>query len=276
MGLSRPQRDVRSAPIHQWILPDGRAWTEFYREDESYLLRFPGLADFEVSTDGGAIRSWPVPGVAEDSLRHLYLNQVLPLALSRRGHLVFHASAVELGGEAVAFVGCSGSGKSTLAASFATAGHPFLVDDGLVLDARAERVLPNHPSIRLWEDSQLALIGTDAATSLAVPFTSKMRFVAGGQLPFCGEARPLAKAFFLAGHADEIAITAMGAAEALIEWVRHSFVLDVREQEMLATHFDALSALANRPIAFRLRYPHRYAELPRLRERILEFVRQAP
>jgi hypothetical protein len=60
----------------------------------------------------------------------------------------------------VAFLGESGRGKSTLAASFATEGTRFLTDDGLLLEWVGGHcmIVPSHPSIRLWEDSQEALI----------------------------------------------------------------------------------------------------------------------
>src|SRR5574340_1151913 len=102
----------------------------------------------------------PAPAGGEQTVEHLYLNQVLPLALSMQGKLVFHASAVEIGEVAVAFMGESGKGKSTLAASFATHGYRFLTDDGLVIEAEDEghRIVPSHPSLRLWQDSEGALI----------------------------------------------------------------------------------------------------------------------
>ena len=142
--------------FHTWAFPDGTPWTEFYRENGGYLLRFPDLADFRVSADGLEVTGFPVPGVSESTSQHLYLNQVLPLVLSKLGKLVFHASAVEVPGGAVAFAAESGRGKSTLAASFAVNGFRFLTDDGLVLEPVADgyQVQPSHPSIRLWEDSE--------------------------------------------------------------------------------------------------------------------------
>jgi hypothetical protein len=132
---ARPQPPPEHPPLHEWAFPDGTLWTQFYRTQTGYLLRFPDLADFEVSADGRVVEGWPAPGVTEDTAQHLYLNQVLPLALSKQGKLVFHASAVEIHGVAVAFMGASGKGKSTLAAGFASAGYRFLTDDGLMVEA---------------------------------------------------------------------------------------------------------------------------------------------
>ena len=147
-----PQMQLPHTPFHQWIFPDDTPWLEFFRTETGYLLRFPELADFRVSMDGLKVTCSPAPDVSEETTRHLYLNQVLPLALSKLGKLVFHASAVEVGDSAVAFVGESGRGKSTLAASFALNGFRFLTDDGMVVEANDDSYLsfPSHPSIRLW------------------------------------------------------------------------------------------------------------------------------
>ena len=114
------------------------------------------MADFEVSGASLAVACRPAPDVTSDTCEHLYLNQVLPLVWSEPGG-VFHASAVEAGGGAAAFLAESGTGKSTLAASFATGGHRFLADDGLVVQPGGDGflALAGHPSIRLWDDGPL-------------------------------------------------------------------------------------------------------------------------
>ena len=97
IAAARPQAPL-PAPFHTWALPDGAPWTDFHREHGGYLLRFPGLADFHVSADAKRVTCHPVPGTSDAVVQHLHLNQVLPLALSKQGSLVFHASAVEVDG----------------------------------------------------------------------------------------------------------------------------------------------------------------------------------
>ena len=278
IAAARPQSPLPTTPFHSWTFPDGAVWTEFHRADDGYLLRFPGLADFQISADALGVTCFPTPDATEATSRHLYLNQVLPLVLSKQGKLVFHASAVEVDNSAVAFVAESGRGKSTLAASFAMSGSRFLTDDGLVVEPGAQGfdVLPSHPSIRLWEDSEKALIAPGAATAPALHFTSKARFLAGDALPFCAEPRPLRRVYFLGdGSAADVAIQSMTATEALVEWVKHSFLLDVEEKPRLASHFDQVAKLARQPIHFRLDYPRRFEDLPRVRQAIVEHARQA-
>ena len=270
---ARAQSRRTDEPFHRWSFPDGTVWTSFHRCGDGYLLRFPALADFQVSRDGCSVIAWPTADTSHSTVEHLYLNQVLPLALSRQGQLVLHASAVELGDSGVAFMGESGRGKSTLAASFATSGSRFLTDDGLQLNWLDERCLitPSHPSVRLWEDSQDALIDHRVARAPAVEYTNKIRLLAGDQFTFCAETRQLRRVYFLGdGSAPTLAIATMTPAEALMALVKNSFLLDIEEQQLLAWHFEEMVRLAALPIYFHLDYPRRYEDLPQVRAAIIE------
>jgi len=230
-------------------------------------LRFPDLADFIVTAQGAEVRATPVPGLDDATLDHLHLNQVLPLALSAQGVPVFHGSSVELAGRAVAFLGESGRGKSTIATHLALQGAPLITDDGLVLDWQEEhyRVQPSHPSVRLWQDSQDMLMGMRLPAP-PVSYSDKARFLAENLLPLCDGPRPLRRAYFLGeGDRDDIVISPMGAAEAAVEWVKHSFLLDVGNKQRMRSHFAQIGKLAAQGISYRLDYPRRYELLDELR-----------
>lgn len=254
----RPQSSKQDVPFHEWVLPGGTVWTQFYRTADRYLLRFPSMADFTVSRSGDQVAAYPVPGVSTETVDHLYLNQVLPLALSRQKRLVLHGSAVALGGSAVAFLAVSGKGKSTLAASFATSGHQFLTDDALQLEARGDTyfVQPSHPSIRLWDDSRSALIDDGVQSAPSADYTPKSRLLAEGVVAHCGVACPLSGVYFLgSGDVISVQIEAVTARDAMVDLVRNSFLLDVEAHDMVTHHFEQLSTLAARPMFFRLEYP---------------------
>lgn len=266
---------IQSPRFHEWVFPDGTLWTEFFRVPDGYLIRFPAIADYTVDRLGRRVTASPRPGVSTDAVKHIYLNQVLPLAWSRQGRLVLHASAVELEGRAVAFVGRSGFGKSTLAASFASAGRRLLCDDGLLLakSAGAYRVVPGHASLRLWPDSERALFTHTLNRLSALEYTPKSRFAESEHLQFCDAERELAALFFLGpGSADSVSLTPMRPADALVELVKQSFLIDTEDREMLANHFDALSHLAASVIHYRLDYPRHYDVLPDVREIIGELL----
>jgi hypothetical protein len=272
-----PQMPLPYIPFHQWVFPDDTPWVEFFRTKTGYLLRFPELADFRVSLDGFKVTCSPAPHISEETTWHLYLNQVLPLALSKMGKLVFHASVVEVGDSAVAFVGESGRGKSTLAASFAINGFRFLTDDGLVVEAGDDGYLsfPSHPSIRLWQDSQEVLIPSGTETAPVLDFTTKARFLAGKNIIFCDQPRPLQRVYFLGdGSASKLTFERMTAAEAFIELVKHSFLLDVEEKSLLTGQFDQVTKLARQPIYYRLDYPRNFEELTQIRQAIVEHTQK--
>jgi hypothetical protein len=276
-GPPRLQPAIEQAPFHEWVLPDGTPWTRFYRSGPDYLLRFPALADFEVAADGLKVRSHPVPGISADTVQHLYSNQVLPLALSKQGQLVFHAGAIETRTGALAFMGESGKGKSTLTASFATTGFRFLTDDALLVEAQdgVYTVQPSHASIRLWQDSQQALVGEAAVLAPPVQYTPKARILSGDTLVFCSEAQPLRRVYFLGdGSADSATFQRMTPSEALVGLIRNAFLLDIEEQPTLAAHFDQLSKLVSLPIYYRLDYPRRYEDLAAVRQAIIEHASQ--
>jgi hypothetical protein len=270
---SREQLSITGKPFQRWELPNGLLWLLFYRVgDSGYLLRFPGLADFSVSANGQEVASYPAPGASRQTVEHLYLNQVLPLALSRQGNLVLHASAVEIGNVAVAFLGVSGRGKSTLAASFSTSGYRFLTDDGLQLEKGENGyvIQPSHPSIRLWDDSRQALIPDTPHAAPPVDYTPKARVLADNEVAFCDVARPLPCIYFLGdGKVDTVTIAPIGGRDAMVELVRHSFLLDIKEREMLRHHFGELAELAKKPMFFRLDYPRQYEMLPQVRDAVI-------
>ena len=271
-GSSRAQVGISSLPFNEWVLANGNVWTLFFRNGPNYVLRFPELVDFEMSSDGREVLSYPAPGIGEDTVVHLHLNQILPLALSRQGQLVFHASAVETADGAIAFMGVSGRGKSTLAASFAGSGFRFLTDDGLLLKKSEVGywVQPSHPSIRLWDDSRQALVHEAAMLAPPVQYTPKSRIFSDDAMAFCDHARPLRRVYFLGdGSASEVCIERMKPSEALIGLVNHSFLLDIEAQDVIAKHFDELTQLVKMPIYYRLDYPRRYEDLPRVREAII-------
>ena len=69
---------------------------------------------------------------------------------------------------------------------------------------------------------------------------------------------------------SDISIEPLSGKLVMMELVKHSFLLDIEEREMLKFQFEQLSDLANKPIFFRLDYPRRYEILPQVREAILQ------
>jgi len=260
----------------RWQFDDGTEWMVVSRaENGDYQLTFDGRVRFRVSPDGLQIVSPADSGESQETLDALYFNQVLPLALSRRGKLVLHASCVEAGADSLAFVGRSGRGKSTLAASFAKNSYRFLTDDGLQVDQSGDgfNVQPSRASIRLWPDSRDAVLTLGHKTAPPVEYTSKSRFLADESLAYCDEPRRMRVVYLLGeGTASAPTIALVRASEAMVELVRHSFLLDIEEREALTLHFALLSRLVSEVKVFRLDYPRDYACLPAVRKAVVDHM----
>lgn len=268
--MNRRQKPPTSS-FHKWVRPGGEPYARFVRAGDGYHLRFPGQADFHLSDTGEVLGCRPYPGASPETIRTLERNHVRPLALSRRENLVFHASAVEVLGEGLAFAGSSGRGKSTLAADLATNGGRLVADDGLVLEpgARGFEMLPSDPSVRVWRDSARALFGS-AAAGVGTAEAAKIRLEAGGRLAAAAGRCRLLRLYVLGdGASADVVIEELGGGDAVVELVRHSFLLDVDRREAVADHFERLTLLVKSTALFRLDFPRRFEVLPSVRQALL-------
>jgi hypothetical protein len=102
-----------------------------------WTVRYAGISDFTLDRDRRTITVHPAPEADPGMIRILLEGGVLAHALTAEGLLALHASAVEVGGRALAVVGPSGAGKSTVAALLCTAGCRLVTDDTLRVDATA-------------------------------------------------------------------------------------------------------------------------------------------
>jgi hypothetical protein len=94
--------------------------------------------------------------------------------------------------------------------------------------------------------------------------------LAGDEVAYCDASRPLRCMYFLGeGDTETVSIEPIGGRDAMIELVRHTFLLDIEEREMLLHHFGQLTELARLPMFFRLDYPRRYDLLPQVRDAVI-------
>jgi hypothetical protein len=77
--------------------------------------------------------------------------------LYQRGLFVLHASAVNINGNVIAFLGNKGYGKSTTAMTFYKKGYPIIADDYIAVDPKNSipLVCPGYPSLRLSYKSRI-------------------------------------------------------------------------------------------------------------------------
>ena len=170
--MERPSTDVIAERV-----VNGEAWYTFARRSQVVVGRFYGLADFEIETIGrptsggeGAVQRvtfYRVPNAPIDLVAILLTGSVVAYLLSADGGLVLHSSAVEVGGEALAFVGQSGQGKTTMATLMCAAGYPLVADDLLPVEPRGARVMciPGGSELRVREKVQVLLERFDSSTA---------------------------------------------------------------------------------------------------------------
>jgi len=187
--VEAPNRQaVPQAPFHEWTFPDGAPWARFFRTGHGYRVEFHELADFDVSANGLKVTCCLRPKVADHTADHLFLNQVLPLALSRQGHLVFHASgnaaglgtALTLAGEEATVLELSWYGEGPVAASLGGAFHSRRLR---LVSSQVGRIAPSHrprwthgrrlaAALALLADARL-----DALLAPAIPFQDLPRLL---------------------------------------------------------------------------------------------------
>jgi hypothetical protein len=295
MGLSAHGEPEPGAWLNYWYTPDGSVWLAFARLGDDYLLRFPALVDYVVSDDARAISCYPQQDVPLETVRHLLLNQVIPLALSHLGKLILHASACLTEQGAIAFVGSTGAGKSTLATSFGLRGLPVLTDDCLRIEERDEQMAcyPSYPGVRLWPESVEELFDRAPAVQSLAHYTDKKRLVVGDRAaagPF-----PLRCVYILANtdetdevdetgeidaaddaeecdEAAQVRITRLETGRALLETIKHTFQLDNTDRVRISHSFQQYATLAKRVPFFQLAFPQRFTSLPAVNQAILEHL----
>jgi hypothetical protein len=263
--------------FHHWRGADGgEPWLSFGKLEGYYLLRFPELADFMISLDGNSIRCFPEPDIPLDTIRHLLIDQVVPLLLSQIGTIALHASAVVLDEGAVAFLGKTGLGKSSLTASLCNRGFRLLTDDCLALKKQGEQLIaiPSYRGVRLWPEMVSAVFHETPTLAPLAHYTDKQRVIPiNGHLEFCADPIQLKRVYVLAPpdetDTQQIRITPLTKREALMELVNQTFRLDINDRTKLSNEFHWLAWAADLPIYYRLAFPRDLDLLPALLEAIL-------
>ncbi len=217
-----------------------------------FRLSYGDGTEFIVDTHGE--RVWgncPEPLTIED-LATYFLGPVMGFVLRMRGATPLHASAVVVGGVAVAFSGEAGAGKSTTAAALALRGAPAVCED---IAAIAENrghffVQPGYPRVCLWPDAVEKLLGTkEALPNLTPTWNKKYLPLDGERASFAERIVPLGAVYLLGELAVDgrtPRIEEMSRREALLELVQNTYMNALLTKEQRAAEFELLSRLVIR------------------------------
>ena len=196
-------------------------------DGRAFRLRYADGCEYHLDAAGTRVAcTWPAHFTAEDAATYL-LGPVFGVVLRLRGVPSLHASAVAVGGVAVALAGAAGTGKSTTAAALAGRGHPLVADDVLALRVSGEGILaqPAYPHVRLWPDVVPALLGPGAELPPLTPNWDKRGLRLDGA--FHPHPLPLGAVYVLCGREagpDAPRLEPMGATEAALALVAHGYV----------------------------------------------------
>lgn len=261
--------------------PDGTPWMTCTRTLQGYRLHFTDIADFLVDSSGRRVSCVARPGTPPETIRHLFLDQVIPPLLNLRGSEALHASAIATAQGACAFTGMSGQGKSTLASAFHVLGYPILCDDCLVLkdDPDSIVVQPAYPGLRLWDDSRGAFFGNRRSTLPVSHYNDKRRISTHASNTDKREFLPLRRIYSLrrnatSGSAGHPQLEPLSIRDALVELISYTFRLDLTDQSMILRQMRVLERVAREVPVRRLHLPDDLSMLPEARELILQDLGQ--
>lgn len=223
--------------------------------DGGWLLRFYRTCDFAVAPDGRSVRVHVVEGADPGVAAILTAGALLSFLVTVRGEVVLHASAVQLGEGAVAFVGRSGMGKSTMATLMCAAGGALITDDVLRLDAAGDAG-DGRPRCRLGAtELRLRKSAAELVEQFAVAPSSRFTSDARDALsvaPSRVDGVPLAGIVFPLPDRDRetIELTRMGGMDALITLLRFPRLLGWTDPEILDRQFQQAGELIERVPVF--------------------------
>ena len=258
----------------------GEIWCELAAGDQAYRLAFPAHVVFDIDVTTGSVTYATIGEVADTTLRHLIVDQLVPHLVAIGGALVLHASCVAVDGAALAVVGGTGRGKSSLAAAFVQAGAALVADDYVLLSEAGDGYLaaPAYPGLRLWEDSAAHFAGSAAGLTQVAQYTSKRRWEPPlGAAP--DERFPL-QALVVLGEEpepddDPVRIAPLRGSEAFVALYQQAFRLQPDGREGQAAELDRFVALARRVPVLLLEHRRDYALLPEVTGAVLDAVGRA-
>lgn len=254
----------------RWESTHAQGWMDVSRRPGEWRIRFARLAEFIVSDDAARVQTSAPAATPVKTIRHLLIDQVVPMMLSAQGHMILHGSAVSGRGGGVLLIGDSGAGKSTLAVSLMLAGWKLLSDDLVRIEAGrgGTRAIAAYAGARLWPDV-VDILGRGQARSRLAHYTDKRRVFSGALAGRVSGAAALRRVYLLGTPRPEIAISPLPKREALIALLANVTRLDTGAGEAERDRLDTLTHLCQVIPVRRISYPRDLNRLEDVRRAIV-------
>ena len=218
--------------------------------DGSIYVRWQGVGEFLISSDGGRITGRRHNRARAESFQVYLLGQALSYALVKRGFEPLHATAIVVNGAAAVLLGNSGFGKSSLAACFLEAGHQLLTDDLLVLRPCAGGFMayPGPPRIKLFPRQARRFLPGESSGVAVNSGTKKLILPLDSTRSAAGPV-PLRAIYALLppgskARSQDVRIAALPPRQSFLTLVRNTFNYRIvnparlERQDVSQSHFD--------------------------------------
>jgi hypothetical protein len=240
------------AELHQ---PGVSYWCSEHPKDPTrWTLRYPGLGEFEIDRRAMTIAAYPAPDASPELLAILVGGAVLAHLVPGSGDPILHASAVEMGGAAVAVVGPSGAGKSTVAAMLCQAGAALVTDDTLRVRLGDDRTDcfrgTGRVRLRPATEELAAIEGAEVARTADGRLGVIPRLTSSSRLPLASFVLPVPSR-----DAPQLEVEHLGSRDAVLALLRAPRVAGWRHPDPLRLHFEACSEMVEAIPVYRARIP---------------------
>jgi len=243
-----------------------REYGSAYITEDRVYYRHPRVGVFEIK-EGQTITIQRGAQYDEEMTRMCVTNLAMGIVLHQRNVLTLHASAAEVNGEAVVFLGDKGAGKSTMVTALSRRGHKVITDDVLgVLTAADENrvhVVPGYAQVKLLPDAVEHVLHDDPEQYQRVYADTPKRVhsLTGSRT---GRSIPL-RTIYLLSLAERVEVEPIAPQQAFLTLMRQAYLRRlIKPTKAAAWYLKASSKIANSADIYHLRRPRDFSLFPQI------------